>query len=330
LLRTTWRSHAASLNQRLLAMEPQYRERVWGGQRLRPANPPIGEAWVAYGPSRVAAGPESGQTLDELVKRAGQDLLGTAVAGRFGSRFPILVKLLDCADWLSVQVHPNDAQARAMVGPSEFGKTEAWYFLETSPDARILAGVKPLVGGDELAAAIREGRILDVAAEVPVQAGQAMLIPAGTIHALGPGLLLYEIQQSSDTTYRAYDWGRPQSDGRKLHIEESVAVALPVGPEERTRPELGMATGVEPAIASPYFDVELARASATDPLVSDTRGLTFHILTAIDGAAELTCGEETARLARFDTCVVAAAAGQYRIRATGEPVTLLRASVPGG
>ena len=329
MLRTTWRSHAASLNQRLLAMEPQYRERVWGGQRLHPANPPIGEAWVAYGPSRVAAGPERGRTLDELVKRAGQDLLGTAVAGRFGSRFPILVKLLDCADWLSVQVHPNDAQARTMVGPSEFGKTEAWYFLETSPDARILAGVKPLVGGDELAAAIREGRILDVAAEVPVQAGQAMLIPAGTIHALGPGLLLYEIQQSSDTTYRAYDWGRPQSDGRKLHIEESVAVALPVGPEVLTRPELGMATGVEPAIASPYFDVELARASATDPLACDTRGLTFHILTAIDGAAEVTCGGETARLARFDTCVVAAAAGQYQIRATGEPVTLLRASVPG-
>jgi mannose-6-phosphate isomerase len=319
----------ASLNQRLLAMEPQYRERVWGGQRLRPANPPIGEAWVAYGSSKVAAGPERGRTLDELVKRAGPDLLGTAVAGQFGSRFPLLVKLLDCADWLSVQVHPNDAQARALVGPSEFGKTEAWYFLETSPDARILAGVKPLVGGDELAAAIREGRVLDVAAEVPVQAGQAMLIPAGTIHALGPGLLLYEVQQSSDTTYRAYDWGRPQSDGRKLHIEESVEVARPVGPEERTRPELGMATGAVPVIASPYFDVELARASATDPLACDTRGLTFHILTAIDGAAELTCGGETTRLARFETCVVAAAAGQYRTRATGEPVTLLRTSVPG-
>jgi mannose-6-phosphate isomerase len=319
----------ASLNQCLLAMEPQYRERVWGGQRLRPANPPIGEAWVAYGSSKVAAGPERGRTLDELARRAGPDLLGTAVAERFGSRFPLLVKLLDCADWLSVQVHPDDAQARAMVGPGEFGKTEAWYFLETSPDARILAGVKPLTSGDELAAAIREGRVLDVAAEVPVQAGQAMLIPAGTIHALGPGLLLYEIQQSSDTTYRAYDWGRPQSDGRKLHIEESVSVARPVGPEDRTRPELGMATGTVPAVDSPYFDVELARASATDPLACDTRGSTFHILTAIDGAAELTCSGESAQLARFETCVVAAVAGQYQIRATGEPVTLLRASVPG-
>jgi mannose-6-phosphate isomerase len=319
----------ALLNQRLLAMEPQYRERVWGGQRLHPANPPIGEAWVAYGSSKVAAGPETGRTLDELANRAGPDFLGSAVAGRFGSRFPLLVKLIDCADWLSVQVHPDDAQARAMVGPGEFGKTEAWYFLETSPDARILAGVKPLVSGDQLAAAIREGRVLDVTAEVPVRAGQAMLIPAGTIHALGPGLLLYEVQQSSDTTYRAYDWGRPQSDGRKLHIEESVEVARPVGPQDRTRPGLSTATGAVPAIASPYFDVELDRASATDPLACDTLGLTFHILTVIDGTAELTCGGETARLARFETCVVASAAGQYRIRATGEPVTLLRASVPG-
>jgi mannose-6-phosphate isomerase len=319
----------ASLSQRLLAMEPQYRERVWGGQRLRPANPPIGEAWVAYGSSKVAAGPERGRTVDELANRAGPDLLGSAVAGRFGSRFPLLVKLLDCAEWLSVQVHPDDAEARALVGPDEFGKTEAWYFLETSPEAMILAGVKPLVSGDQLAAAIREGRVLDVAAEVPVRAGQAMLIPAGTIHALGPGLLLYEVQQSSDTTYRAYDWGRPQSDGRKLHIEESVQVARPVGPEVRTHPDLRMTTGAVPAFASPYFDVELARATATDPLACDTRGLTFHILTVIDGTAELTCGGETARLARFETCVVASAAGQYRIRATGEPVTLLRASVPG-
>jgi mannose-6-phosphate isomerase len=317
------------LEQHLFALQPQYRERVWGGQRLRPANPPIGEAWVAFGSSVVAAGPEKGRTLDELAERFGPALLGTVVARRFGSRFPLLIKLLDCADWLSVQVHPNDAQALAMVGPDEYGKTEAWYFIETSPDARILAGVKPGVGSDELAGAIREGRVLEVAAEVPVQAGEAILIPAGTLHSLGPGLFLYEVQQASDTTYRAYDWGRPLSDDRKLHIEESVAVTRPVGPEDRTRPEVGTATGAAPAIVSAYFEVELARASAADPLIGDTRELTFHILTAIEGAAELTCQGETARLGRFETGVVAAAAGQYRVRAIGGPVTLLRASVPG-
>ena len=317
------------LEQHFFALEPQFRERVWGGQRLRPANPPIGEAWVAFGSSVVAAGPEKGRTLDELVQRAGPDLVGTAVAARFGSRFPILIKLLDCADWLSVQVHPDDAQARAMVGPDEFGKTEAWYFIETGPDARILAGVKPGVGSDDLTAAIREGRVIDIVSEVPVHAGDAILIPAGTLHALGPGLFLYEAQQASDTTYRAYDWGRPLSDGRKIHIEELVAVARPVGPEERTHPRPGVATGAVPAIMSAYFEVELARASGADPLIGDTRNLTFHVLTVIEGAAEVTCGGETARLDRFETGVVAAATGHYQVRPVGGSVTLLRASVPG-
>src|SRR5664280_3794086 len=255
-----------TLGQRLLVLEPQYRERVWGGQRLQLSDPPIGEAWIAYGPSVVGNGSHAGETLDELMASHSTALMGTAVAKRYPARFPILIKLLDCADWLSVQVHPNDEQARRLVGPDEFGKTEAWYFLEAEPDAGILAGVKPDVDRATLAAAIREGRVLDVAEHVEIRSGDSLLIPAGTLHALGPGLLLYEIQQASDTTYRAYDWGRPQSAGRKLHIEESVEVARPVGPEDRTRPELGTATGAVPAIASPYFDVELARASATDPL----------------------------------------------------------------
>jgi mannose-6-phosphate isomerase len=319
-----------SLDQHLLALEPQYRARIWGGQRLRPADPPIGEAWVAYGSNKVAAGPQAGRTLDELSERVGADLLGTAVARRFGPRFPLLVKLLDCADWLSVQVHPDDEQARRLVGPGEFGKTEAWYFIDTSPDSRILAGVKPGVDSGELATAIREGSVLHVTAEVPVQAGQAMLIPAGTLHALGPGIFLYEIQQASDTTYRAYDWGRPQSAGRTLNVEESAVVARPIGPVDRKRPQLLAATGAVSAVTSSYFDLELARASATDPLSGDTRGLTFHILTVIDGAAELTCSDETARLDRFETSVVAAAGGRYLIRAIDGPVTLLRASVPSG
>ena len=317
------------LDQHLLSLEPQYRERVWGGQRLHPADPPIGEEWVAYGPTRVASGPQSGRTLDELVLRVGPDLLGTAVAARYGSRFPILVKLLDCADWLSVQVHPDDAQARAMVGPGEFGKTEAWYFIETSPDARILAGVKPGVGPADLAEAIRTGTVLDVIDEVPVRAGEAILIPAGTLHALGPGLLVYEIQQASDTTYRVYDWGRPQSAGRRLHIEESVAVTRSVGAEKVTLPDSGPTSGTAPVVASEYFEVHLVRIPAGAPRVDDTRGLTFHALTVIDGAVELTCGDETAQFERLETGIVAGAAGQYRIRAIDGPATLLRASVPG-
>jgi mannose-6-phosphate isomerase len=141
-------------------------------------------------------------------------------------RFPLLVKLLDCADWLSVQVHPNDEQAADLVGTGQYGKTEAWHFLEVEPGTSILAGVKPGTTPAALAAAIRTGRILEVAQRLEVRPGETYLIPAGTLHALGPGLLLYEVQQASDTTYRVYDWDRrPGRAG--LHIEESVAVTSP-------------------------------------------------------------------------------------------------------
>jgi len=316
-----------TMGQVLFCVEAQFRERIWGGQRLRASNPPVGEAWIAYGGSRVLGGSQEGRTLDELVVSYGSELLGSAAAGRTGGRFPLLVKLLDCADWLSIQVHPNDEQARRMVGPHEPGKTEAWYFIETDPGARILLGVKPGTDKDRLAEAIRAGRAIDVASEVEVRGGETVLIPAGTLHALGPGLFLYEIQQASDTTYRAYDWGRPQSAGRRLHIEESAEVTLPVGPLERALPRVDAGTGTCEAIACEYFELDLVRVASAS-LQAGTEGRTLHILTVIEGAAELTCGHETTRLGRFETALVAGAAGAYSVRSLGGPATLLRARLP--
>lgn len=318
-----------TFDQHLFSIEPQYRERVWGGRRLRAADPPIGEAWIAYGPCRVASAGPAGPTIDELVALHGAELLGRAVADRYGTRFPLLVKLLDCADWLSVQVHPNDAQALRMVGPREFGKTEAWYFLDADPGAQIMVGVKPGVSRDELAARIRGGGIVEVADRISVRDGEALLIPAGTLHALGPGLLLYEIQQASDTTYRVYDWDRPPSAGRRLHIEESVAVTLPVGPAELRRPQVAGETGSATAVECSLFRLELIRVSpGGGPLESDTAGRSFHLVTAIEGTTEIVCGSERAGLRRFETVLVAGSAGRYQIRSSGGPAALLRASVP--
>jgi mannose-6-phosphate isomerase len=314
--------------QRLLVVEPQYRERVWGGQRLRRSDPPIGEAWILYGPSVVSTGPHAGETLDGLMAAYGADLMGADVARRFPMRFPILIKLLDCADWLSVQVHPNDEQARRLVGPDEFGKTEAWYFLEAEPGARIMAGVRPEVDGSTLAAALREGHVLDIANYVEIRSGDALMIPAGTLHALGPGLLLYEIQQASDTTYRAYDWGRPQSTGRRLHIEESVEVTQPVGPADRIHPEVAVGTGAASAIDCALFGVDLVRVSRSASWSSDTRGQSFHVITVTEGTAELACGDERVRLGKFQTALVAGSAGAYEVSAVDERVSLLRATVP--
>ena len=316
------------LEQLILKLEPEYRARVWGGRRLHASEPPTGEAWIAYGPSRVAGGPLAGRTIDELVAEAGPELLGGAAAVRFGPRFPLLVKLLDCRDWLSVQVHPNDDQARRMVGPGEFGKTEAWYFLDADPGAAILAGVRPGVSRSELSEAIRRGRIVDVADRVEVHAGEALLIPAGTLHALGPGLLLYEIQQASDTTYRAYDWDRPASDGRSLHLAECVEVTTTEPAHPRTSPVVDGGTGAARAVSSDYFDLDLVCVAAGSSLASDTRGLVFDILTVVDGEVEIRHGLEAVRLSRFETALVAGATGEYEILARAAAATLLRTAPP--
>ncbi|HEX7491293.1 MAG TPA: type I phosphomannose isomerase catalytic subunit [Candidatus Limnocylindrales bacterium] len=318
------------LNQSLLLLEPQYRERVWGGQKLKAASPPVGEAWVACGPSRVVNGTLAGRTLEDVASEHAPALLGSVVAGRFGPRFPLLIKLLDCADWLSVQVHPNDEQAGRMAGPAESGKTEAWYFIACEPGAQSMIGVRPGVTAPDLASAIRDGRILEVAESLPIEAGDSVLIPAGTLHALGPGLLLYEVQQASDITYRVYDWGRSVSVGRKLHIDESVAVTLAVPHEPVRRPRPVGETGSAPAIECPYFDLDVLGVSPSGgPLAGDTAGRSCHVLTVVDGMAEVQRGTETVRLHRFETVVVTGEAGSYQIVADDEPATLLRAVVPG-
>jgi mannose-6-phosphate isomerase len=325
---TDGHSTAKTMDQFLLVLEPQYRERVWGGQRLRAADPPLGEAWLVYGPSVILAGAYEGKTVDELVAANATAVLGSRVAHGAEDRFPILIKLIDCADWLSVQVHPNDEEARRMVGAGEFGKTEAWYFLDAQPGARILAGVRPDVDGPQLASAIREGRVWEVAAGMEVRGGDSILIPAGTLHALGPGLLLYEIQQASDTTYRAYDWDRPQSAGRKLHIEESVEVTRAVGPEPVTHPEVPGATGAANAVICPYFNLDLVRVATGGCFAQDTGGRSFQVITVTDGSVELLRDEERVVLTRFETALVAGSTGPYDIRAVEGPATLLLACVP--
>jgi mannose-6-phosphate isomerase len=316
----------AGLSQYVLMLEPQFRERVWGGQRLRAADPPIGEAWLAMGDSVVANGPLAGRKVKDLAAEMGADFLGTSVAARYGVRFPLLAKILDCADWLSVQVHPNDEQARRMVGPGEFGKTEAWYFLEAEPEARIMIGVKPGISAGQVVAAIREGRVVEIADQVEVQAGDAVLIPAGTLHALGPGLLLYEIQQESDTTYRAFDWGRPQTGTRKLHIDESAAVTTTEHHRPIRQPVIEGGSGTADAVECEYFDLDLVRVGGTH-LPLDTGQRSFHIITVIDGVAEVSVRSERVRLEKFQTAIVAGATGQYRVCAAEESATLLRASV---
>lgn len=306
-------------------LEPQYREYVWGGNRLRPGHTPTAEAWIVYEGDLISSGPLKGQTLSAAAKAYGAALLGEQVISRTGLRFPLLVKLLDCAQWLSLQVHPNDQQAVQLEGPGHFGKTEAWHILEADPDAKILWGLKPGAEQADWKQAVRNGTIIDYTQSVPVKNGETIFIPAGTLHALGPGLLVYEVQQVSDITYRVFDWNRPASSGRQLHIEQSLAVINPQARGQAIPPAPFIDGGATQLIACPYFTLERLTTESV-PLQLATQGRTFHTLTVIEGQINIEGNGWKQTFNRFETAVIPAASQPYQIQPLARS-SILKASV---
>jgi mannose-6-phosphate isomerase len=196
------------------SLKPWFSERVWGKSDLKPwfeetgTTELVGEAWLTGPQCLVETGPFQGQTL-------------ASVGEKLGGEFPLLVKILFPADKLSVQVHPDDVQAKAM-GETR-GKTECWYVLEAEPGATVALGLKPGVGAKEIAASVEGGTMEMLLEHVPVSVGDMLFVDAGTVHAIGPGVVLLETQQTSDVTYRLYDYGRP----RELHLEKGLQVIKP-------------------------------------------------------------------------------------------------------
>jgi mannose-6-phosphate isomerase len=275
--------------------------------------------------NRVVVGPYAGQTLAALSREFGADLLGRRAVAQTDTAFPLLIKLLDVADWLSVQVHPNDQQAMELEGPDAVGKTEAWHILDAAPDAQLIAGLQPQTTHDDLHWAIQAGTVTDLARYLTVQAGDTVYLQAGTMHALGPGLLLYEVQQSSDLTYSVFDWHRPQSTGRALHISQSLAVTNPaiVG---TVQPPPPADQPVGTLVTCAFFTLERLLLAA-EPLAAATNGDTFHALTVVAGAVRLTGDGWNLHLDCYETAVVPATAGAYQVQAHGQS-EVLRASVP--
>jgi mannose-6-phosphate isomerase len=303
-----------------LKLVPSYRDYVWGGDRLRPGHSPTAEAWVVWEEDQIESGPLAGKSLGEVAGDFGEAFLGAKVVSRTGTRFPLLIKLLDCAQWLSLQVHPNDQQAVKLEGPGQFGKTEAWHILEAQPNATLIAGLKPSTSAATLADSIRNGTIIEHVQYASVSEGDTVFMPAGTLHALGPGLLVYEVQQTSNWTYRVYDWGRPQTEARKLHIDKSIQVsradfAAPIIP----MPECGDGSQ-QRLIECEYFTLDLLCAS-TNTIELDTQRESFHAITLIEGKAMLRAGNESLELDKFHTAVIPANTGSYQF----EPLTECRA-----
>jgi mannose-6-phosphate isomerase len=217
--------------------------------------------------SRILNGPQAGWTVAQLSERYGEALLGAAATARYGRRFPLLIKLLDAAQPLSIQVHPDDAYAARHANASgDLGKTEAWWVLAAAPDSFVWWGVNETLSRERLRALLTNGELSAHLRRIPVVAGQVVVNPAGTIHALGAGVLAYEVQQASDLTYRLDDHGRRDAAGlpRTLHLEDGLAVA---------NLEPGGASAPVPRVHGPGR-VELARTHAfvldrLDPGASD-------------------------------------------------------------
>ncbi len=215
------------------AFEPIFHEKIWGGNRIAnlgydiDPNIKYGELWslsaVETDPSVVSNGFLAGNTLNELIEIYMDELVGEAVFDKYGNAFPLLVKILDANDWLSVQVHPNDVLAKER-GLGR-GKSEMWYVMDAKPDAQLIMGFNKTINEHSFLRALEDKTLVDSLAFVNAPKSSAFYMPAGRVHALGPGLLIAEIQQSSDTTYRIYDWDRVEANGkaRDLHIEEALA-----------------------------------------------------------------------------------------------------------
>lgn len=303
-----------------LRFEPLFKEYLWGGRRLGSLlNKPIGdgptyaESWEAVDhgddQSIVAQGPLAGQTLHQIVQQYGEELFGRHHPQPV---FPLLFKFLDAKKTLSVQVHPNDQQG-AELDPPDLGKTEAWVVLDAEAGSQIYAGLKPGVTRDDLAAAVAAGTSDECLHAFEPQVGDCVFIRAGTVHALGEGLAIAEIQQASNTTFRLFDWNRLDKDGqsRPLHIEQSLAVTdFDRGPVAPQTPKPTGQQGVERLVECDKFVLD--RACRSEPLTVEL-GNRFHLIAVLEGALELSTQEQPLALSKGQTVLVPAVLGSIQL-----------------
>jgi len=324
-------------------MEPVLKEKIWGGTRLAELlgkaaakGRRIGESWELAdhpnGTSRATTGPMAGLTLREILARHGPAVLGRGPqARRWAERFGLLVKFIDASDRLSVQVHPDDAYAAAHAR-GDTGKTECWIVLHAEPGAWLIRGLAPRTTRRELAAALEAGRAEDLFAKRPVTAGDFIWVPAGLVHAIGPGIVLAEIQQNSDLTYRLYDWGRTTDQGkpRDLHVREALETIDFSGEEPtpggsgKTAEETGL--HVDHLVDCHAFSLSRMRLDRR-PWAGETDGA-FAALVVIGGQGRLAAGGESMPIAAGDTVLVPADAGEYVFETQGN-LEVLIAAPPG-
>src|SRR5215475_4389448 len=317
-----------------LLMQPGFDPRPWGTHDLSPIYPnhkfaeKIGEAWLTGDECKVSNGPLGGKTLAQLSEQYQRELVGEAAPDP--KRFPLLLKFLFPHEKLSVQVHPDDAQALRVGQP--WGKTECWYVAHAKPGAQIALGLKTGVTPAQLEEAIHQKRAEEVLNWINVYAGDMIYVAGGTVHTLGPGSIIVETQQQSDTTYRLYDYGRP----RELHLKEGLAAVkekVASGKVVRPAPSpLGRTKNtIAPMIRAPYFVVDQFDLKEPHAFVTtDESGrASVQILVATEGCGVVEArGMEPVTLAKGDAAVIPASLAAFGVRPQWG-VTFLKAYVPG-
>lgn len=319
-----------------LLFKPIYRDYIWGGTRIASlfsrdrAPNPCAESWEISahpdGMGVVENGPLAGKTLEEICNESGAAFLGTHCDG---TRFPLIIKIIDAKTRLSVQVHPNENSAQRYGGEA---KTEMWYFLDASKDAFVCAGLKPGVGPRVLQDAIKAKNTPSLLQTVKAEPGKALYIPGGLVHAICEGCLILEVQQSSNTTYRIYDWDRLCSDGmpRKLHIAQALEVI------DWRAPTLGLQVPIEMSatnkinkreriLRSDFFTMERLSLSGTEPV--EPNGSSFRILFAAHGEAVISWGAGSQSIPHGRTCLIPADMPPYAIEPGADGATLLSVEV---
>ena len=320
-----------------LKFEPIYQYRIWGGRRLEhlltkplPANDPIGEAWILSDrddhPSKISDGPLKGQTISELFERSHEKLMGKH-AKKF-KRFPLLLKFLDCQQVLSVQVHPAD-NMKKYIPAGENGKTEAWVVLETGKDAVIYAGLKLGTTKEKLEASLQKHEVANYLASFKPEVGNSVLIKAGTVHTLND-VVVFEVQENSDVTYRLYDWDRvDKKTGKPRDLQVEQALACIDFAETDIKPATPVIQVIERILCERILENEhftVWRYTADNSfLVGEVA--TPRVLVCIEGSGDILYDEKNFPLAKGDVMLLPAIVGACRFEPKGD-VILLEVALP--
>ncbi len=317
-----------------LKFRPIYKDKIWGGNSLKSVlgkdipSDRIGESWEISDhdddTSIIENGSLAGKSLHEVFLDNPKDLMGERLASRYEDKFPLLIKLIDAKDKLSVQVHPDDEYASKNENGS-FGKSEAWYIVHAEPGAFIIAGLSKKMDREMFEKAIQSGKVEECVHKLPVKAGDFIYIPAGRIHAIMPGILINEIQQNSDITYRVFDWNRMDDSGkpRDLHVRQSLETINFKDAQVTTGKPVAVHSDKTILIENSLFTIE--KLFVQDECKASTKNdNSFHAYTVIRGSGSVEHAGDSIPVSQGESFLVPYSIGDYKLKGGSSDFSLIR------